>query len=162
MDYIYKLYMNDIYSYLLSRCKNKHIAEDIMQETFYRAYMYFESCPEDNVKSWLFTVAHNAYVDYVRKNSKNDIREKEYFGNLSDDKSLEKEVIIQDELFKVREIIKTMKDKQRKAIILCDFKGLSYKEASQVMGVSLSYFKVLVFRARKIIRDKVEGDGMDE
>jgi len=150
--------MNDIYSYLLSRCKNKHIAEDIMQETFYRAYMYFESCPTDNVKSWLFTVAHNAYVDYVRKNSKNDIREKEFFSNVSDNKSPEKEVIIKDELLKIREIIKAMKDKHRRAIILCDFKGLSYKESAEVMGVSLSHFKVLVFRARKIIRDKMEGD----
>lgn len=157
LDYVYKLYMNDVYRYLLSLCKNKHIAEDIMQDTFYRAYMYFENCPNDNVKLWLFKVAHNAYVDYVRKNSRNDLKGKEYFGNITDNKTPEKELIMKDELLKINNIINTMKDKHKKAIILCDFKGLSYKEAAEIMGVSLSYFKVLVFRARGMIREKMEG-----
>lgn len=60
--------MKDVYYYLLSLSKNQHLAEDLLQDTFYRAFVHFESCPTERVKSWLFTIAHNAFIDYLRKN----------------------------------------------------------------------------------------------
>lgn len=156
LDNIYKLYMKDIYFYLLSLSKNKEIAEDIMQETFFRAYLYFENCPNDSIKPWLIRVAHNAYVDYVRKNSRSHTIDDKYFENLSDFRTPEDEILIKDQISKIKTIIDTMSQKQKMAILLSDFKGLSYKEGSSIMKVSLPYFKVLLFRARQIIREELE------
>lgn len=162
LDNIYKLHMKDIYRYLLSLSKNKEIAEDIMQETFYRAYLYLESCSDDSIKAWLFRVAHNTYVDYVRKNSRKQTINHEFFENLTDNKNPEKEVLIKDQINSILAIINTMPQKQKIAILLNDFKGLSYKEAASIMKVSISYFKVLLFRARQIIRKELERNDIIE
>jgi RNA polymerase sigma-70 factor (ECF subfamily) len=157
LDDVYRLYMGDIYRYIISLCRDHYLAEDIMQETFYRAYMYLEDCPKDRVKPWLFKVAYNAFVDYKRK----DNRVRPVEDNLLDAQaaagSLEDEVIEREELSNMRRLIDMLPESQKQAIILCDFGALSYKEAADFMGISLSHFKVLLFRARQRIRENGRG-----
>lgn len=62
--------MNDVYRFLLSMTKDKHLAEDLLQETFMRAYIHIHSYDHSKVKPWLFQVARNAFIDYVRKHKK--------------------------------------------------------------------------------------------
>ena len=155
LDYIYESYMMDIYRYLLSLCCNSYVAEDIMQETFLRAYLHFEACTNENVKPWLFKIAHNAYIDYKRKESRSVAEEKEFFNNISDNKNTEEQVLIKEQLKEINNLIEKLPENQKQAILLCDYNDLSYKEASEVMGVSLPRFKVLLFRARQNIRQKV-------
>lgn len=50
IDDIYEEHMQDIYRYLLSLCKEHHLAEDLMQETFLRAYLYVENYQGEVVK----------------------------------------------------------------------------------------------------------------
>lgn len=156
LDEIYKAYMNDVYCYLLSKCCNKYVAEDIMQETFYRAYLFFEDCPIGGIKPWLFRVAHNTYIDYLRKNNRSHIKDNEFFNGLSDYKTPEDKILVNETIKDITKLIENMPQKQKDAILLCDFNGLSYKEASDIMKVSLSYFKVLLFRARQHIKSNIE------
>jgi RNA polymerase sigma-70 factor, ECF subfamily len=44
LDTVYQSYVKDIYRYLRSLCGDHHTAEDLVQETFYRAYLYLEDC----------------------------------------------------------------------------------------------------------------------
>ena len=154
LDEIYQSYVNDIYYYLLSLCGNKHIAEDIMQETFLRAYLCFEDCSFDGIKPWLFKVSYNSYIDYLRKNKKNCFQNMEIFSERIGYKTPEDIVIEKDEIGKILYLVKKMPQKQ--AILLCDFNGLSYKEASQIMNVSLASIKISLYRARQHVREKIE------
>lgn len=156
LDKIYQGFMEDIYYYLLSLCKNKHIAEDVMQETFFRAYLYFEDCPYNRIKPWLFRVAHNAYIDFIRKNKKNHMKSNDFFNTIADYKTPEDKLLMKEQYQEIWNIIENMPEKQKQAILLCDFNDLSYKEAAEIMDVSLSYMKVLLFRARQSIRNQVE------
>lgn len=54
LDGIYQSYMNDIYRYLRSLCDDHHAAEDLVQETFYRAYLYLEDCKADKTSRGCF------------------------------------------------------------------------------------------------------------
>lgn len=54
IDEIYQMYMNDVYRFLLSMTKDKHLAEDLLQETFMRAYIHIHSYDHSKVKPWLF------------------------------------------------------------------------------------------------------------
>lgn len=56
---------------------------------------------------------------------------------------------MQEKLKEINYFIDRLPENQKQAILLCDFNGLSYKEASEIMNISLSYFKVLLFRARQ-------------
>ncbi|MCR1898406.1 sigma-70 family RNA polymerase sigma factor [Irregularibacter muris] len=162
LDDIYKLYINDLHYYLLSLCKDKYIVEDILQDTFYKAYLHFESCPKERVKSWLFTIAHNAYIDYLRKNKRSIPREDLFFHQVEGNTNIEQEYLAKENLGEIESIIKTLPIRQRQAIHFCDFEELSYKEGAEKMRISLSYYKVLVFRARQAIREKMKGRGKDE
>lgn len=70
IEEIYKVYINDVYRYLFSLSRSHHVAEDLMQETFYRAYLYLEDYENQKVKSWLFKVAYHTFIDFVRKEKK--------------------------------------------------------------------------------------------
>ena len=67
IESIYQLYMPDIFRYLLSLCRNKHIAEDLLQDTFYKAYVHVELFRGDDFKPWLFKIAYHTYIDWQRK-----------------------------------------------------------------------------------------------
>lgn len=158
LDDIYQSFMVDVYRYLLSLCHNEYIAEDIMQETFLRAYLYFENCPVNTIKPWLFRVAYNAYIDFMRKDKHSFSQDNKFFNTIADNKTTEDKVLMQEKLKEINYFIDSLPENQKQAILLCDFNGMSYKEASEIMEISLSYFKVLLFRARQSIRNSVERD----
>ena len=79
LDEIYNIYFYEIYCFLLSHCHDHHLAEDLVQETFLRAYLYIENYNGEKVKTWLFTVANNAFIDHYRKHKRTVIKEQKFF-----------------------------------------------------------------------------------
>lgn len=132
------------------------MAEDLLQDTFFRAYLYLEDCPPDNVKPWLFRVAYNAFIDNVRKNKRTSPMDSETLNNIEDTKSTEEALLMKEQISLVEGIMKNMPQMQKEALKLCIFKGLSYKEAAEIMGVTVSHIKILVFRARQTLKDNIE------
>ncbi len=159
LDGVYKKYFHDIYRYLLSLSHDHHLAEDLVQETFLRAYLYIENYRGENVKTWLFTVAHNAFIDHYRKHKRTVIKEESFFLPFFDKKKAPEEtVMIHDEIRAIISMLKDLPGMHKYAALLHDFHGLSQHEASQVMNVKPSHFKVLLFRARQAIRRR-RGEG---
>lgn len=71
MEDIYQEYSKAVYNYLLSLTKNKHIAEELVQETFYSAVKNINNFKnESSVKTWLYKIAKNKWIDYYKKNKK--------------------------------------------------------------------------------------------
>ncbi|WP_409340681.1 sigma-70 family RNA polymerase sigma factor [Paenibacillus sp. MBLB4367] len=158
LDSIYQQYVKDVYRYLLSLCHDHHAAEDLVQETFYRAYLFLEDCKEDKIKPWLFRVAYNAFVDYKRKESRSTVQDPEFFQRLGHSDTPEKAVLRQERWNELGRVLAELSDKQRQALLLYDFGRLSYQEASEMMGISLSHFKILLFRARNRLREAERKD----
>lgn len=155
---IYHMYFQDIYRFLLSLCRDHHAAEDLVQETFFRAHLYLENYDGENVKTWLFTVAHNAFIDHYRKHKRMKVKEQNYFFSLFDKKKGPADtVVIQEEIQEIIDQLKNLPEKHKFAVLLHDFHGLSYHEAAQVMNVKVTYFKVLLFRGRQAIRERKAG-----
>ena len=67
LETVYKLYLNDVYKYLLHLSKHPQTAQDLTQETFYRAYLYLDNYQGEKVKPWLLHVARNVFIDCCRK-----------------------------------------------------------------------------------------------
>lgn len=157
LDSIYNLYFHDIYRFLLSLCHNHHTAEDLVQDTFFRAHLHIENYQQGNIKTWLFTVAHNAFIDHYRKHKRTDVTEQNFFTALFSKKdTTEDTVIINDEIRTVIKILKELPKKHQTAVLLHDFHGLSYRESAQVMDIKHGHFKVLLFRGRQAIRNRKE------
>lgn len=159
LDGIYNMYFHDIYRFLLSLCRNHHTAEDLVQETFFRAHLNIENYNANNIRTWLFSVAYNAFIDYYRKHKRMEIKEQNFFSKLFDrNKPTEETVELQDEIKEIIELLKDLPEKYRFAVLLYDFHELTYSEAAQVMEVKQSYFKVLLFRGRQAIRNRKVGE----
>ncbi|WP_262008862.1 RNA polymerase sigma factor SigM [Bacillus licheniformis] len=151
IDEIYQMYMNDVYRFLLSMTKDKHLAEDLLQETFMRAYIHIHSYDHSKVKPWLFQVARNAFIDYVRKHKKEVTISDDMIGNL-----FQNAVQSPAHQVEIKEVLtlymNQLPDNYRKALTLYYLKELNYKEASSLMNISEANFKSVLFRARQRLK----------
>lgn len=155
LDELYNLYFQDIYRFLVSLSRDPYTAEDLVQETFYRAYVYLENYKSGNVKSWLFTVARNVFIDHYRKQRREVVTEQSFFTRVFDRKlAIEDQILISEEVDYLLKLLGEIPPEQRMAIILRDFHDFSYEEASEIMEVSLANFKVLLYRGRQRIRKR--------
>ncbi|MBP1996877.1 sigma-70 family RNA polymerase sigma factor [Paenibacillus eucommiae] len=163
LDSIYRMYMKDVYRYLRSLCRDHQEAEDLVQETFYRAYLYLENCRDDKVKPWLFRVAYNVFVDLKRKQRRSVTKEGGYFNQLSDAADTPESKLLREErMNEIERAVASLPDNQRQAMLLYDFHQFSYQEAAEIMEVGLSHFKILLFRARQRLRQQKERSDQDE
>ena len=68
LEKIYNKYFKDVYFFIYSLAKDKHIAEDLTSETFIKAINSIESFKgKCDIKVWLFQIAKNSYYSYIRK-----------------------------------------------------------------------------------------------
>ncbi|MDU9690184.1 RNA polymerase sigma factor [Priestia aryabhattai] len=152
IEEIFELYYNDLYKYIFSLVRDKHHTEDILQETFYKAYINIDSYQSDNLKGWLTTIAKNCFIDFFRKQKK-IILTSEFFYEVDKNQiNIEEMIITNEKISNVAKIINNLPVKQQKAIILKDFKELTYEEGALIMNIKASTFKTLVYRARKSIK----------
>ncbi|MUV37673.1 RNA polymerase sigma factor SigM [Lentibacillus sp. JNUCC-1] len=157
IDELYSAYFNDVYRFIFSLTKNRSLTEDIVQETFTRAFLNMNSYRNPPNKAWLFTVSRHMYYDHLRKNKKT--ADVDYdFSMLPDS-----EVTPEDQLFRKENIqnlqkeIMNLKDRYRDAIRYVYIEELNYKEAAAEMDVTVSNFKSIVFRAKRKLKRALEG-----
>ncbi|MEK3890642.1 sigma-70 family RNA polymerase sigma factor [Bacillus sp. FSL K6-3431] len=155
IESIYDYYFNDIYRFLLSLSRDHHTAEDLVQETFLRAYLHVDKHDNESIKSWLFTVAHHAFIDYYRKQKRIELKKQGFFSKLLDKRNTpEESIVIQEDIQEIINLLDGLPEKQKYAVLLHDFHELSYLEAATVMNVSLANFKVILYRGRQAVRRK--------
>jgi RNA polymerase sigma-70 factor (ECF subfamily) len=163
-DQLIRLYTNELFRYLYGLTHDYHLAEDLLQETFYKTYSHLSSMKEvTHIKSWLYRIAYNTFVDHSRTNKNISFYEDSFFTSLKLNPLLEPE----NTFFRKYQIeliykhLSTMKELQRRAVVLVDLKGFSYKEAADVLNVKISYLKSLVFRGRRELEKRLSNEVKD-
>lgn len=125
-------------------------AEDLTQESFIKALCVLQS-PNDSIKSWLLTVAHNLYVDYVKKNRRLDFWRDSILNQIKV-QDFTDELMIKESTKSAFILIKQLPENQRQAVLLCLVNELSYVQAAEILGISVSAVTNLIYRARKTLR----------
>ncbi len=155
IESIYRSYFNDLYRFLLSLCHDYHTAEDLVQETFLRAHLYVEHYDDERIKSWLFTVAHNVFIDHIRRQKRLKVKPPPFFFHFFDKRqTVEEKVVLDEEILHIIQQLEGLSEKQKYAVLLVDFHDLSYVEAAEVMQVTIASLKVSLYRGRQAIRKK--------
>lgn len=150
---LYKLYINDVYHYLLSLSKDKSLAEDLTQDTFMKAYVALHNSQPKALKSWLFKIAYHTFIDYTRRNHKNTFQAPEYFSNIpSKNSSPEIHFLKNREKEELLTKIDQLTPIQKQVITLYDLQGFSYKEISSMLSIKENTLKSHIFRARARLR----------
>ena len=156
---LYAEYFNDVYRFIFSLTKNKSLTEDIVQETFTRAYLNLDSFRNKPNKAWLFMVSRNIFYDYLRKNKR--IADIEYdFSNIPDLlESPENKLLEKENIEKLHNEIMKLKNNYREAIICFYVNDLTYKEAAKKMNITESNFKSILFRAKQNLKRSLKRKG---
>ena len=150
----YTRYAKEIYFYLFSLCRNSETAQDIMQDVFIKAFL---SLPDENtnLRSWLYTVAHNMFVNQIKSARRemllDDIPELPDTGNLVDDLAdrLEAETVYQKVL--------SLPELPRNVLLLQYYAGLPQEDVSKILGISHGNVRVLAHRAKRELKQMLEG-----
>ncbi len=137
-------------------------AEDIAQEVFAYVYAFKEKYnPKYSFSTYIYTIARNKAIDYLRKNKKRYLIDHRDFDHISDDSELEEALLAKEDRRALLHALRTLKDEQQAAIYLIDFMDMSYKEAMKVLNKTLPQFKILLYRARQALRLNLEKEGVN-
>jgi RNA polymerase sigma-70 factor (ECF subfamily) len=147
---IYNEYLPYVYRYLYGLTYNHQTAEDLTQEAFTKALCVLQF-PNDSIKSWLLTVAHNLYVDYVKKNRRLDFRQDSLLDQIMIP-DFTGGLILKENTKSAFILIRQLPENQRQAVLLCLVNELSYQQAGEILGISVSAVTNLIYRARKTLR----------
>ncbi len=156
MDEIYSKYSSIIYKYLLGLSKNKELAEELMQETFYSAILHYDKLKNDNDKilNWLYIIAKNKWKDYLKKKSK--IKQIPLDENLIEEYSYENEVELNDEKKRLYEKINKLNPISKKVILMKINTELTFKEIGEILGKNESWAKTIYYRANNKLREEMK------
>ncbi|MBP1904052.1 RNA polymerase sigma-70 factor (ECF subfamily) [Paenibacillus turicensis] len=152
IECMYRNYSHDIYRYILYLSRNHHIAEDLTQEVFFRAYKNKDQLDGKKMKAWLLRVAHNSYIDLLRKENRCITLENEYFHDCPCLETPESNMLAKETYGEFTSKLAILQPRQQQAVMLYDIHGYSYQESAQMMGISLSQFKIILYRARQKLK----------
>jgi RNA polymerase sigma factor (sigma-70 family) len=153
---LYERYHDRVYGYCLYKLGNREEAEDATQTTFLLVLRALERGVVPRLEAnWLFTIAQNACRCRARTRGRG--RDHEV---LSDPQVLQEIAPGRngplEELVGLDEALADMPDLQRRAIILREWRGCSYREIAQQLGLTGSAVETLIFRARRSLAQRLE------
>ena len=160
-------HLDALYRTALRMTRNPQDAEDLVQETYLRAYRFFDQFqPGTNLRAWLFKILTNSYINTYRKaaaepknTSLEDTEEFSLYhqmarelqtGSLGWD--VEAQVLDRFAEADIREAIENLPEAFRMTVLLADVEGFSYKDIAEITGVSKGTVMSRLFRGRRLLQ----------
>lgn len=162
MDFekIYRVYFQDVYLFLLALCRDQCLAEELAQETFYKALKNIGRYKEkSSIKAWLCQIGKNAYFDYLKKQKHIASDEvPEDMRSPSDAAGTEDYVISKDEALSIYKVIHLLGEPHKEVFTLRVLGDLSFKEIGEIFGRGEGWARVTYHRAKlKVVEKMKEG-----
>ena len=151
---LYRRHVKDVYHYSLAVLRNPDDAEDVTQTTFMNAYRAFQRGERpDAPKNWLIAIAHNVCRLRFRQSTRR-VDEVAYEEGTA-------EALVADDdapsAEDIRRALSQLAFNQRSALVMRELEGRSYAEIAEILGLSVSAVETLLFRARRALREQLEG-----
>jgi len=157
-------YTNQLYAAALRYTKNPHDAQDLVQDTYAKAFTSFHQfVPGTNLKAWLYRILTTTFINSYRKDQRRpqiaageleDWQIHDAASHTSDQgRSAEDEVLDRITDIDVKAALAALPDEFRVAVYLADVEGFSYKEIAEIVGVPSGTVMSRLHRGRKLLRE---------
>ena len=150
---LYNAYYMRVFSYVMTLSGDRHTAEEITQEAFFRAFSKSASFRnESDEVTWLCAIAKNCFVDEKRRRTKTEpIPETLPSGGAS----VEQEITDKDSSFRIHTVLHTMDEPYREVFELRVFGDLSFQQIGTIFGKTENWARVTYHRARLKLQERM-------
>ena len=169
-------YMASLYTAALRMTRNPADAEDLVQETYLKAYRAFGSFQEGtNLKAWLYQILTNTFINSYRSKKRrpeqtelDDVEDLYLYRRLGGleaaaaGRSAEEEVLDHFTESEVKEALEALPEQFRMAVLLADVEGFSYKEIAEILDIPIGTVMSRLHRGRKALQKALHEFGMHE
>ncbi len=156
---IYTQYIDKIYRFIFFKVNSPQIAEDLTSETFLRGWEVFKNGnPKiENISAFLYQIARNLVADFYREKNKIQVISAEAEGSLPDPRiDLEEKAKLDSDLERVKKALGQLNEDYQNAIIWYYIDGLPIQEVAHLLGRTKEATRVLITRAIKTLRKKLD------
>jgi RNA polymerase sigma-70 factor, ECF subfamily len=157
-------WLDDVYRFALSLTREEADADDVVQETYLRAYRSWHTfIPGTDCRRWLFTICRNVFLrSRERQRPTVDLEDGEQDAVAAGSVYAAAREKGYDDLYArldigpaLREALGHLAEPFRSAVILVDVEDLSYETAAEVMGVPIGTVRSRLFRGRRLLQEKL-------
>jgi RNA polymerase sigma factor (sigma-70 family) len=150
---LYRRHVADVYHYALGVLRNPADAEDVTQTTFLNALRAYDRGERPQApQNWLIAIAHNVCRQRFRQSLRRP-HEVAFDDDVADR-------IVDDDVPSAEDIRRALGHlafNQRAALVMRELEGRTYAEIAEILGVSVGAVETLLFRARRALREQLEG-----
>ena len=152
---IYDLYFRDVYRYALSLCRDAYLAEEITQETFYKALSGLDQFDgRCKVSVWLCQIAKHTYISMCRKRKRVEYHEK--IDLLTDEADVEEQYAAKETVSAIRRALCKLEEPYQEVFSLRTFGEMSFKQIALLFGKSEAWARVTYHRAKMKIKEEIK------
>jgi RNA polymerase sigma-70 factor, ECF subfamily len=162
-------YMPALYGAALRMTRNPTDAEDLVQETYLRAYRGFAGFREGtNLKAWLYKILTNTYINIYRAKKRrpdqvdlDEMPEFSLYRQLGGLEAVEARATPETEVLasipddEVKAALESLPEQFRMAVILCDIEQFSYKEIADILDIPIGTVMSRIHRGRKLLQKRL-------
>ena len=150
---LYDAYYMRVYSYVMTLCGDRHTAEEITQDTFFRAfYKTAEYRKEADEVTWLCAIAKNRFLDEKRKQGRMTDMPEEI---RDPGESIEQLAADRDSSFRIHVALHGLREPDREIFELRVFGELSFREIGTIFGKTENWARVTYHRARLKLQERM-------
>lgn len=154
IETIYHLYFRDVYRYMLSLCHEESLAEEITQETFFKAMQNIHRFKgECKIQVWLCQIARNTYFSHRKYQSRFT---QEDISLLEGKEDFESALVKKEQAMEIHKVLHILKEPYKEVFTLRVFGELSFAQIAELFQKTESWARVTFHRAKLKIIQQVE------
>jgi RNA polymerase sigma-70 factor (ECF subfamily) len=167
-DYLVEKFRRPIVSFMYRMAHNQAIAEELAQEVFLRVYRSRHTYAADaKFTTWLYRIATNLGVNHARDSKAERVDQTVSIDETDEETGLtidvadphmtaEQSLLRRERLAAIRRHVESLPERQRMAVLMHKYQGMDYRQIAEVLKLSESATKSLLFRAYETLRDRLK------
>ena len=162
-------YSKQLYSAAMRMARNPADAEDLVQETFLKAYRAYDTFQEGtNLKAWLYRILTNTYINKYRKESRRpnevdlgDVEDLYLYRRIGSEDTAEVSRTTEDRVLDglvesdIKAAVEELPENFRLPVLLADLEGFSYKEIADILDIPIGTVMSRLHRGRKAMQKRL-------